>query len=126
MKLLADENVDQPIVRWLREQGHDVVWVAERSPGLADDDVLALAQANDRVLITFDHDFGERIFRRGARAPGVLLMRLRASTSTELVAAVASIWPDAARQLPGHFVVVTDRKLRIRRLDTGGAGPAQP
>ena len=28
MRILADENVDRPIVSWLREQGHDVVEAA--------------------------------------------------------------------------------------------------
>jgi hypothetical protein len=29
MKLLADENVDAPIVAFLRAEGHDVLWIME-------------------------------------------------------------------------------------------------
>ncbi len=40
MNLLADESVDRPIVERLRQQGYDVVYVAELSPSMADDQVL--------------------------------------------------------------------------------------
>lgn len=34
MNILADENVDQPIVERLRQDGHVVLSVAEMEPGL--------------------------------------------------------------------------------------------
>lgn len=46
MKLLADESVDRPVVERLRQEGHDVVYVAELSPSIPDDEVLQ--QANDQ------------------------------------------------------------------------------
>jgi hypothetical protein len=36
MKFLADENVARPIVRWLRQMGHDVLYAAEAAPGRED------------------------------------------------------------------------------------------
>ena len=58
MKLLADENVSGPFVRWLRDEGHDVAWIAELSPGDEDSDVLKIATTEQRVLVTNDLDFG--------------------------------------------------------------------
>ena len=43
MKLLADESEDRPIVLRLRSDGHEVASIAEDSPGIADDVVLARA-----------------------------------------------------------------------------------
>ncbi len=40
MNLLADEGVDQQIVDLLREEGHDVSYIAEMEPGVQDEDVL--------------------------------------------------------------------------------------
>jgi predicted nuclease of predicted toxin-antitoxin system len=36
----------------------------EASPGLADDDVLRMANTNTMLLLTADKDFGEIVFRR--------------------------------------------------------------
>lgn len=40
MKLLADENLDAPIVAWLRKLGHDVLFMVEHGPGTSDEEFL--------------------------------------------------------------------------------------
>jgi hypothetical protein len=49
MNLLADENVDSPIVARLRADGHDEVYVAELDPGIPDDPVLDDANARSAL-----------------------------------------------------------------------------
>jgi predicted nuclease of predicted toxin-antitoxin system len=86
MKLLANENVAAAVVDALRADGHDVVWIKEVGQGSTDDVVLALALAEDRVLLTFDKDFGELAFRLGCLAtPGVILLRPRLRSPEYLV-----------------------------------------
>ena len=58
-RFLANENIPFDAVRALREKGYDVLWTREDSPGSTDIEVLEAAQKQDRVLITFDKDFGE-------------------------------------------------------------------
>jgi predicted nuclease of predicted toxin-antitoxin system len=77
VSVLANENFPGPVVRALRQAGHDVAWVKEEAPGEADQAVLARARAERRLLVTFDKDFGELAF--GAALPaecGVVLFRL--------------------------------------------------
>ncbi|MBW2742604.1 MAG: DUF5615 family PIN-like protein, partial [Deltaproteobacteria bacterium] len=40
MRFLADECCDTGLVASLREDGHDVLYVLERNPGVSDDEVL--------------------------------------------------------------------------------------
>ena len=54
MKLLGDEGVDAAIVARLRADNHDVVSVAELTPGITDEAVLELANGDERVLLTTD------------------------------------------------------------------------
>lgn len=73
MRFLADENVPLPSVDALRAAGHDVASISRESPGAPDPRVLERAQQEARLLITFDRDFGELIFARGASGlPGVI------------------------------------------------------
>ena len=60
MRLCANENVPGDCVDALRRREHGVRWVRETSPGSSDDQVLSLAQNEQRLLLTFDKDFGER------------------------------------------------------------------
>ena len=58
MKILADENLYEPIVDYLRSLGHDVV--SFRGAGLSgspDDDIYRRAVADDSLIVTMDKDF---------------------------------------------------------------------
>lgn len=77
MRFLANENVPGPVVRVLRELGHHILWAKESLPGADDRAVRSRAQADRRVTITCDTDFGELAFRSGLPATcGVVLLRI--------------------------------------------------
>lgn len=59
MRFLADENFPAAAVAGLASAGHDVAWIRTAAPGAADGDVLARAVREERILLTFDKDFGE-------------------------------------------------------------------
>lgn len=67
MRFLADENVSRLVIERLRDDGHDVISVAEMKPGAPDDDILNTADADGRILITEDRDFGEMVIRQRSR-----------------------------------------------------------
>ena len=116
MRLLADENVPGDLVAALRERGHDVAWAHTDSPGSRDPEVLARAQAEDRILITFDKDFGELAFRAGLpAASGVVLFRISMPSVAEVVRlAVAAL--ESPIEWAGKFTVVHDRHIRQTAL----------
>lgn len=78
MKFLLDESAEFRIAAFLRRRGHDVTAIAHEYPhGLADERVPAIAQAEGRILITNDRDFGELIVQRRLPHAGVIFFRLR-------------------------------------------------
>jgi len=62
MRFLANENVPLDAIVSLREKGHDVIWIRIDVPGSCDEDILSRAVAEERIVITFDKDFGELAF----------------------------------------------------------------
>ena len=115
MRLLADEGVDAAVVARLRSGGRDVVYVAELSPGIKDDAVLDLADADGRVLLTADKDFGELVFRLRRVAFGVLLVRLPGLPSASKADVVAQVIGEHGQEMPGAFTVLSAGLVRIRR-----------
>lgn len=115
MNLVADEGVDGPVVQRLRDDGHDVIYVVELSPGVTDEDVLR--QANDRgaLLVTADKDFGELVFRQRLVHPGVLLLRLAGLTNATKAEIVAEVCREHDARLHGAFSVISPGQIRIRR-----------
>ena len=63
MKLLADHDVYAATIQILVGLGHDVVRAVDIGLASApDEDLLAWASQNQRVLITRDRDFGNLVF----------------------------------------------------------------
>lgn len=59
MNFLFDQSADFRLISYLRERGHDVEAISRAyPPGLADEDVLAIARAARRILVVADRDFG--------------------------------------------------------------------
>ena len=116
MRLLANENFPRLAVTELRTAGHDVTWVREDSPGAEDAAVLRRAQAENRILITFDKDFGELAFRsRLPASSGVILWRISTPSAAHVAQAAAMILAGRT-DWEGHFSVVEDHRIRMTPL----------
>jgi predicted nuclease of predicted toxin-antitoxin system len=124
MRILADENIPGDAVAMLRARGHDVLSIRTDSPGATDEANLARAVSEQRVLITFDKDFGDLVFRRGQAAScGVVLFRIAAPSSGIIAARIADTL-NSRTDWAGHFAVVDDRRIRMTPLS--GLRPRQP
>ena len=116
IKFLVDESVEKAVVDFLRKQGYDALYVAENCSGITDDEVLSFANRDNRVLVTNDRDFGELIFLQRKASSGVLLFRSSSEKSSDRVSLVRKLLQSFADRLEGNFVVVSDEKIRIRKL----------
>ncbi len=120
--LLADENLHPRVVQGLRERGLDVVTVVDRGRGGADDhDVLQLAAAEGRVVLTHDSDFGQLAIQNGLPTAGIIYLRpghISPEFVLETLDAVAALDLDG----DGPFLIVAarrgaDLRIRVRRLE---------
>ena len=116
MRFLADENFPRPALEELRKAGCDVYSIAESCPGIADEEIIPLCEDQQRVLLTFDKDFGELVFRQGlSAASGIVLFRITPE-SPEEAAGVALALVESQPNLAGTFCVVTRDRVRVRRM----------
>jgi predicted nuclease of predicted toxin-antitoxin system len=111
---VADESVDKQIADGLRRVGYEVLCVWELDPGLADEDVLALAVGQGAVLITADKDFGEIVFRQRRAAAGVLLIRLAGLSQHAKATLVVRAVQAHSGKLRNAFTVVSPGHVRVR------------
>ena len=115
MNLVADESVDRQIVERLRQDGHDVFYIAEVEPGVSDDVVLSRANEKNALLVTADKDFGEMVFRQNRlAAAGVMLLRLAGLAAERKADIVSNAFRDRAAELSQAFSVVSHNMIRIR------------
>jgi len=110
-KLLADENIPRKTVQSLTQKGIDIISVTDTSPGMSDRSVLELGNNEDRVIVTFDKDFGELIFRQRLDTKGLILLRIT-PVSPEQIA--EKIEQTLTRQTTIKNTVIVVREDRIR------------
>lgn len=115
MRFLADESCDFTVVRALREAGHDVTAVAEINPGVDDQNVMALAHSESRILLTEDKDFGQLAYAGDQRTGGIVLIRYPSGSRTVLGQAVVDVVGELGDRLIGAFVVVEPGRARVSR-----------
>ncbi len=113
MLFLVDECTGPAVARWLRSLGHDVFSVFEQARGIADGEVLRIAQREERILITNDKGFGERIFRHGNHCCGVILLRLEDERAAVKIRVLERILEGYSDQLDRCFAVATENKIRL-------------
>lgn len=117
MLFLADENFPAASVRLLRQVGHDVSHAAEGLVGLEDEIILQRAQDERRIIITFDRDYGELIFKRRLTAPlGILYLCFDPDTPTEPAELVLALLRGGEIKLEHQFTVLTRNQIRQRAL----------
>ena len=113
MNFVADESCAMPVIKAMREAGHDVIAIAEVAQGAADDQVLERALKGKRILITEDRDFGELVYARGRLSAGVMLVRFHSRARQAKGATVVEAISRLGSRLEDSFTVVEPGRVRI-------------
>ena len=113
MRFLVDECTGPAVARWLREQGHDVFSVFEEARGISDELVINKAVEEDRILITNDKDFGEKVYQNRGRHKGIILLRLKDERSRSKIEVIGKLLKNSSEKLAGNFAVVTENLVRF-------------
>jgi predicted nuclease of predicted toxin-antitoxin system len=115
LRLLLDENIGTTIALGLQDGGHDVTRMVDVGRAEGDHLVIRRARAADRVIFTYDSDYGEQIFFKGENPPPAIIY-LRLETH-DLVGAIERLIPLCIDEsVYGHIVVVDYGNVRRRPL----------
>ncbi len=116
-KFMADECFSGPIIRAMRAFGFDVKRSAESLPAAGDEEVLAAAFAQQRVLLTEDFDFGELCVRFKLRACGVVIAAVKELPEATQCRRVVQALEQLGDQVDGSLVTIEPARVRLRPLE---------
>lgn len=124
MRFLIDASLSPAVVQLLNDAGHQAVHVGETLRlDASDAEVVDLAAADERVIVSADTDFGAILARRGTAKPSLILFRrhtgrrpavgqLAAPATQALVRGISMAWG------PGDERSEATRATSSRRLRT--------
>lgn len=117
MIFLANENFPYPSIRLLRQNGFEVLSIGENFGGIPDKQVLQKAVLEKRIILTFDKDYGELIFRyKMEPPPAVVYFRSKGSHPSHSGQILLEIIQSKVFDLGGYFTVTDENGVRQRKL----------
>jgi predicted nuclease of predicted toxin-antitoxin system len=121
MRFLADMGVSQQVVEWLRTKGHDAVHLRDEGlQRLPNGEIFQKAGREQRIVLTFDLDFGEILAASGRQIVSVILFRLRNTRTGFVIQRLDDVLNHSSAELmQGAIVIVEDGRHRVRRLPIG-------
>lgn len=121
MRILADMGVDTRVVQWLQQHGHDAKHLRDEGlQRMPDGEIFAKAISEDRVIMTFDLDFGEIVALSRGQKASVILFRLHNTRTPHLIGRLATVLAESTDALEkGAVVVVEESRHRVRYLPIG-------
>jgi len=117
IKFLANENFPFPSIKLLREAEFEVVSIGEENSGISDERVLKIAVDKKLVILTFDRDYGELIFKYMKETPpAVVYFRTKGNHPTDAGKVLLELLQKKDFQLIGFFTVIEETGIRQRKL----------
>jgi predicted nuclease of predicted toxin-antitoxin system len=116
MKLLLDACVWGGTRNELEGSGHDVEWAGDWPEDPGDEEILAQAHNEGRILVTLDKDFGEMAIVRGIPHSGILrLVNLAAREQGSMCVRIIAKYGKELQS--GAIITAEPGRLRIRPPD---------
>jgi len=124
MKVLLDTCVWGGAVAELRAAGHDVIWTGDWSEDPGDDEIVAFARSEVRILVTLDKDFGEMAVLRDVPHCGILRL-VNFPARQQGAVCLGVLITHGEELLAGAIITAEPGRLRIRPAETELEGSEQ-
>jgi predicted nuclease of predicted toxin-antitoxin system len=116
-RFLANENFPFPSVKILRDSNFLVRYIPEIKRGITDEEVLDIAVKENLIILTFDRDYGELLFKyQKVNPPAVVYFRLKGSNPRSSGEILLNLLKNSNLKLANFFTVVEENGIRQRIL----------
>lgn len=117
MKILADENLFEPMIEYLRSMGHDVLSIREMGlSGISDDEVYKQACRGKYITITMDKDFSRMIRFQPQKCGGIIVVKIYKRTVDETLMIFKRFFEKLqGKDIYENLVIISPEGIRIKR-----------
>jgi predicted nuclease of predicted toxin-antitoxin system len=116
MRFLANENFPNPSIQMLRDNGMYVKSIGEDMPGITDNEVISIAKKENLIILTFDKDYGELLFRYAITdPPAIIFFRHKGYHPAFSSEFLIKLLADRSVEIEGDFTVIEENNIRQRR-----------
>ena len=119
MVFLANENFPFPSISLLRVSGIQIISILETAPGISDQEVMNMAKKNNYIILTFDSDYGEMIFRYVDNdPPSIVYFRYKGLNPEFAGHRLKNLLTNDNMSFKNNFTVIEENYIRQRQYLT--------
>ncbi len=116
MNFLANENFPFPSIEILKNNSISVFSLSQELIGISDHQVIELALKGNYIILTFDKDYGEIIFKENIiHPPSVIFFRYKGINPEFAGIFLLEIIKKGEIILENHFTVIEENGIRQRK-----------
>ncbi|HAO49194.1 MAG TPA: hypothetical protein DCR35_07775 [Runella sp.] len=116
LKWLADENFPFASYKLLKNEEWNIKHISEENASISDDQVIQMANTEQRIILTLDSDFGTLIFKNGNKSIGVIYFRLPQFNPNYPAQILLNLIKSGFHNFLFHFTVISEDGIRQRTL----------
>jgi len=116
MRIIANENIFEPIIEWLRANGHEVISIREVGlSGASDDEIYEKAVKQKLVILTMDKDFSRMLRFPPERCGGIIVAKIYRLSVNETTKFFSRYFKELDEEkIAGKLVIITQDGIRVR------------
>jgi len=116
-RFLTDENISKSLVKVLREKSHDIKDIKEEKLfGTPDREIVNIAKAEDRIILTHDKDFSNILVFPLQSHNGIILIRYKDLSPRNVIEKFTPLLDSKIKnKLKKYLVIVTDSFIKTFR-----------
>lgn len=112
---LANENFPKPSITLLRDNGFEVKSIQEEFQGIEDSVVMSMASEKNLIILTFDSDYGELIFKHSKNnPPAVVYFRDKGADPLFAGHLLLNLLSNSDITITNSFTVIEEKNIRQR------------
>lgn len=116
MKLLANENFPLKSFDILKKAGYDIEHIGQSDPSVRDEVVMKKAIRENRIIITFDRDYGALVFLHEYQPPAVIYLRFADFLPEMPGEFLLKLLKREDLEINGYFTVADEHRIRQRKI----------
>jgi len=118
MRFLGDMGISLTTIAWLRNEGHDASHLRDEGlQRIPDKEIVSKARAENRIILTFDLDFGAILACSGDQFPIVIIFRISNAKPENVNSRLTKVLSASSAVLEkGAILSVEDDIFRVRIL----------
>lgn len=116
MKIIADENVFEPIIEFLKKEGFEVISIRDsRLSGITDEKIYKMAVDKEYAIITMDKDFTRMIKFPPEKCGGIIVVKIYKMSVDKTTETFKKYFKELDLERISHkLIIITPEGVRLR------------